>query len=311
MDPDKGFPAPQEPDQPHPGEELEPVIYPELEENIQTAIYMTTPTMAARIKQHSKFNREVSDAIANRYGTDMRNMDWEFNGQPIILNGNDNPKFNLNKWLKLMDSEEEVSQYVDLLNGGHRFTAISRFNVTLPLLYVSGVKPLAIRTMDTGRGRSWKAMLDIDGVLNSNILAKMIPLVHNYRVRGDWKGRKYSTSVLYDSLAQEGEVAEQVAARRNHACQGDLDSGLLAAIDLLCSEIDSDKAHEYCEGIKDGASLPKEHPAYMVREWLIRTKEDGYKQEKIAWLIIDGWNHFHAGEKWTKAKVPASKPTIQ
>jgi hypothetical protein len=184
-------------------------------------------------------------------------------------------------------------------------------NVTLPLLFVSGIDPGAIHTMDTGRTRSFAQMLAIDGETSPEVLAPMITTIHNYREHADWKGRKYSTSVLYEALDKEGDRAREVAIYRNHKNQGKLTKGLLASLDYLFGELDPVQSREFCDGIKDGADLAKDHPAYQAREWLIRTAEEDYTAEDIAWVLIDCWNHFRSGDKVAKIKVPNYKPPIK
>jgi len=285
-------PKPEEPEQ----ENLEPIIYPELDPKIKVKTVMVTPEMAHDILARSRYNRAISPSTVNRYVRDMRSMDWVFNGQAIIFNGL--PE----------DQEEEL----ELLNGGHRLTAVVQGNVTVPLLFVTGIVPAAIRTMDTGRARSFAQMLEIDGETSPDVLAAQIAILHNYREHGDWKGRKYSTSVLYKALAREGQRARDVAKERNHKNQGKLTKGLLAALDYLFGELNPIQSKEFCDAIKDGINLDKDDPRHTAREWLIRTKEDEeYNAEDVAWVLIEAWNRFRAGEKWTKVRVPSSKPEIQ
>lgn len=284
-------PAADEPEQ-----NFEPIVYPTLDPKIKVKTVMVDPEMAREILKRSRYNRAISPSTVNRYIRDMRSMDWVFNGQAIIFNG----------------SPEDQESELELLNGGHRLTAIAQGNVTVPMLLVTGIVPAAIRTMDTGRGRSFAQMLSIDGEISPEVLAAMIAVVHNYREHGDWKGRKYSTSVLYKTLGQEGQRARDVAKERNHKNPGKLTKGLLAALDYLFGAQDAAQAKEFCDAIRDGVNLDKDDPRHASREWLIRTNDDDeYDSQDIAWVLIEAWNRFRAGEKWAKVRVPTSKPEIQ
>jgi hypothetical protein len=278
-------------------ENLEPIVYPPLDPKITVKTVMVDPEMARNILKKSRYNRAISPSTVRRYIRDMRALDWVFNGQAVIFNG----------------SPEDTEGELELLNGGHRLTAVMEGNVTVPLLFVSGIVPVAIHTMDTGRGRSFAQMLAIDGKVSPEVLASMISIVHNYREHGDWKGRKYSTSVLYKTLEKEGERAEEVAKERNHKNQGKLSKGLLAALDYLFGELNPVQAKAFCDAIRDGINLDKDDPRYAAREWLIRTKDDDeYDSQDVAWVLIEAWNRFRAGEKWSKVKsVPSTKPEIQ
>jgi hypothetical protein len=275
---------------------LEPIVYPELDPKIQVKTVTVTPDMARAILARSRYNRGISTSTKNRYIRDMRAFDWVFNGQAIIFNG----------------SPEDEEGELELLNGGHRLTAVAEGNVTLPLLFVTGIVPAAIRTMDTGRARTFAQMLEIDGETSPDVLAAMTSILHNYREHSDWRGRKYSTSILYKTLSQEGNRARAIAKERNHKSPGKLTKGLLATLDYLFGELNPIQSKEFCDAIKDGINLDKDDPRHTVREWLIRTKDDEeYNSEDVAWVLIEAWNRFRGGEKWSKVRVPASKPEIQ
>ena len=275
---------------------LEPIIYPELDPKIVVKTVMVDPEMARDILKRSRYNRAISQSTVNRYVRDMRALDWVFNGQAVIFNG----------------SPEDREGELELLNGGHRLTAVMQGNVTVPLLFVSGITPAAIRTMDTGRARSFAQMLSIDGETSPEVLAALIATLHNYREHGDWRGRKYSTSVLYKTLAREGQRARDVAKERNHKNQGKLSKGLLATLDYLFGELNPIQSKEFCDALRDGINLDKDDPRHAAREWLIRTSDDDeYNSEDVAWVLIEAWNRFRAGEKWSKVRVPGAKPEIQ
>lgn len=243
--------------------------------------------LAREILASHRYNRSKSTSKINQYIRDLRNGRWDFNGQPVIINGD------------------------DLLNGFHRLTAIDESNCTIPLVFEYGIEPLAIRTMDTGRPRTFSQMLDIDGENAPSVLGPMVQLLAAYRANGEFGGKALTTPELYEVLRSE-PTTRDYAPKYSRRVPGNFSTGLLACCHYLFAEKDPELAEQYCTSIVTGESLTREDPAYVLREWLNHADRKDIKTKTVGRLLVDNWNKTRRGEKSPKTvRHPKRCPAIE
>ena len=268
-------------------QDYEPIIYPEPTADFKVEMRMTGRDLARQILVSHRYNRTLSVSKKNQYVRDLRAGRWDWNAQPIIINGD------------------------ELLNGKHRLTAVDESNCTVPLLFVTGIEPKAIRTMDTGRNRTFAQMLDIDGENAPDVLAPMVQLLAAFRAGAEFGGKALTTSELYEALQVEPQTRDY-APQYQRRLPGNISKGLLACCHYLFAEKDAEAAEAYCTGIVTGENLTREDPAYAVREWLNHADKTEVKTKTVGRLLVDNWNKTRRNEKAGKTiRFPKRCPIIE
>lgn len=111
-----------------------------MEQNIETRVEIITPEVAKEYLTHNCVNRSLSPNRIKTYATDMKNGNWELNGEAIQFNKSG-----------------------ELINGQHRLNAIIRANVPVTMLVMRGLSN-DLTLFDRGRNRSVRDSLIISGM---------------------------------------------------------------------------------------------------------------------------------------------------
>lgn len=130
--------------------------------NVTAQVEIVTPAMAQKwINDGVEHNRDIRKGVVRRYVTDIKNGEWEMNGEPFIVN---------NKGL--------------LNNGFHRSYAIVATNTPIVSVVVRGVEPNTYKSMDGGTNRTPADVLRAFGVLShhkekAGTISKYLGLINN------------------------------------------------------------------------------------------------------------------------------------
>lgn len=108
--------------------------------DVSVAIETITPEKAKQYLDHNCVNRRISSDRVKSYAIDMKNKQWEFNGEAIQFN-----------------------QKGELINGQHRLTAIVKSGVSVKMMVMRNL-PNEITLFDRGRTRSVADGMIIDGI---------------------------------------------------------------------------------------------------------------------------------------------------
>jgi hypothetical protein len=120
------------------------------------AVTITPERAAAWLKRHellvktdpTKKNRRLKKSLVDRYGQDMADDRWQFNGETIKL-GSDGR----------------------IIDGQHRLAACVKAKAQFRTLVVDNVTDDSFKTIDVGKVRTGGDLLYIDGHENAVILA--------------------------------------------------------------------------------------------------------------------------------------------
>lgn len=161
---------------------------------VSAQVEMISPAVAELILSNNEKNRPLNKSNLRKIATDMRDGNFHFNGEPII-----------------------ISDEGKLLNGQHRLHAIIESKKTLPFMVVRGVTNEAFKTMDRGKTRSATDTIAVLGYKNASrvsTLARMKIALD----RGDMKqylggsgSYVYSTEEIVSKISDCPEIYEAVS----------------------------------------------------------------------------------------------------
>lgn len=265
---------------------MKPNVTPINGDKPRVSIVAVDPTTAARwLEKNIANNRPLKRAKIAGYVRDMRGGGWHMNGETLKFN---NQGF--------------------LIDGQNRLTAVIESGVTVAFAVVHGVDPEALKTIDTGSGRSFADHLRIVERDNSKTLAAVIRRVVMWETGNPTNTGKGSPTPgeMEQFLADfpEIEFSALVASSLRQRCM--LPASIIGLCHFLFARIDPEQAMWFLERTGDGDSLPAQHPIAALRERLIRMRITGgriQETEALA-LVIKAWNAFRAGESRTKLQMP-------
>lgn len=247
------------------------------------------PVKAQGLIDGSKYNRKVSKRTVTKYAREMKAGKWHFNGQPFIMNG------------------------AMLLNGAHRCKAVVDSGVTIPIVMVTGVEETAIRTMDTGKARTFDQMLAIDEEAAPRQLASLIAYLCSYRSTdgASFAQEGFTTTDKYERLEAEPET-KKVAPFYARRTSLKVSPGLLACCAYLFRQKDQQQAEQFMIAILDGEDIQTGDPAYAFREWVLKLDPERPKGlvAQIGYALVFCWNAFRQGTQVTKLRAPKRCPEI-
>lgn len=262
-------------------------------------VSLVTPSQAQAWLARNSRNRPVSAPTAARYVRAILRREWLVNGEPVILDRDDN-----------------------LLDGQHRLEAILRVGIPLPITVVWGVDPAAFVTLNTGKTRSLADVLEINGEAKCRTLASCARLLHNYytgTLQQHGGGVKPSHAQLLSIIAEHPGVKDALAKIQPLCKHGKHPPSVFAFLYYLCDRVHPDRAGDFFERLLSGAGLRLDTPEYALSRILSDERRAMYWQtsvgrvEMIA-LCIKAWNLFIVGEpckllRWQSG--PGKFPAVQ
>ena len=237
-----------------------------------------TPEIAQHWLTFNTSNREITQAKVEQFKRDMERGDWHEQGDTIRF------------------------AYGKLLDGQHRLIALTLAGVTLPMIAVHGLDPETQANMDTGRGRTPRDVLSIEGL-------------------GSWESRTFGAAV-HTIIAYESGLALYSARKslnrevRNYYlehraaieatiqfCKGlprkhpVVPHATTMALHYITAKIDRDAADTFFLRLLSGESITKSSPLYFLRSRLMTDLLEKKKRTEYERLhfIVKTWNAVRKG----------------
>ena len=243
-----------------------------------------TPKKAKELLEKNTGNRIVSPKRVAQYAQNMVDGDWEENGESIIFD------------------KKGV-----LKNGQHRLKATIKADHTWNAVVVTEVEPKVMHTLDTGKFRSLKDFLDIEGYKNTAAKAAILKAIiacnkgyvyHSNKLVGlqyitigeaanFYEDNKEGVNLLYKTASSVYKVATDKVLSLTQA----------AKILYLLKGFDvNENVKTFLEHIV-GISIAKNTSAYYVYRNLSRAKSLGnvLNEKWVLGLIIKAWNNYING----------------
>lgn len=249
------------------------------------------PELAAEMLKANPDNRSLSPITVDAYVRAMTNGEWRHVSDPIRLN---------------RDNE--------VLDGGHRLTAIVKSGTTHTFMVVRGIPTEHRKVMDQGRPRTTRDNLAMLGITNHNAKATIASLLIRWEM-GDPSNNRVKIQNQQGTdyvLANDHALTRAYAQARAAKVAIGLSIGTGGAVFYKANAIDVFQANEFFNGLVTGAGVDAGSPILTVRNAIIRIKQaDRTSRRRITtpeelYYIVRAWNGFRSGEYLTKVQLPAS-----
>lgn len=252
---------------------------------LTSSVRSITPALAQRWLNTQHVNRSPRQTYVDQLAGAMERGEWELNGEAIVLDATGN-----------------------LLDGQHRLLAVVQSGKTIRSVVVEGVDAKAFATIDSGRSRTLKDVLQIRGEGFAGHLAAALNWLAVYRRTGQFRLDHSGPQTIHQAellLAgcpglRESVKAGDAATRRQRL---GISGPLLGAMHYVFSEIEASDAEFFFEQLRVGAGMATTDPIQVLRERLLaaagsRSQRALTATEATA-LVIKAWNLYRSGERIT------------
>lgn len=240
-----------------------------------------TPEIAQHWLTFNTGNRCLVNARIEQFKGDMERGEWAENGETIRFS------------------------YGKLLDGQHRLTALVLAGVTLRLPCIFGLDPESQVTMDTGRGRTPRDVLSIEGLgkWESGVFGAAVHGIISAR-----NGSPPSSSVKYTNRAVRNFFLEnQSAIKSSLRVLHDLPRkptplpfSRAMTFHFLFAEKDAELADWFFSRLYIGDGLRTTSPMFHLRQRLMNDMVTKNKRSPFVEcaFLIKTWNALRHGNSW-------------
>jgi len=240
--------------------------------------YVLHPNTAAYwVANLNIHNRNLRTSGVSGYAIDIHTGGWDFNGDTIRF-----------------DTDGAM------FDGQHRCSAIAAEGVSVPVILVTGLEPVAQDTTDTGMRRTFADTLKLAGETDVSNLAAVTMAAFLWKT-GQIRRLRTGVSVrmLQKVLRDYPELrdAVHVATRVRKAIP--MQNSVAGLASWLFAQIDQDDHDDFFNKLATGTDLGENSPIRRLRERLIsdsKAKTHLPRVEVLA-LTIKAWNFYRAGEE--------------
>lgn len=193
------------------------------------------------------------------------------------------------------DSTDAIGLDADggVVNGQHRLTGVVRTGITIRALVVRNVRPEVIRVIDTGRGRSFTQLLQMQGTVpNATVVAPAIEWLYKVNNGFEQTGpRAFAATIpqLLDLFNKNPHIVESVAPATDVFKVSNLPpKPHLCAYHYMMASVDSGMADDFFNALATGVDLAERAPVRILRERLLKENAKDKVNQKKGWEI-DAW----------------------
>lgn len=281
------------------GANINPAFDVPLRKAYGTTEVRVTPEIAQHWLTFNTSNREVTQAKLEQFHADMERGEWKMQGDTIRF------------------------AYGKLLDGQHRLMAVALSGVTLPMLVVHGLDPETQANMDTGRGRTPRDILSIEGLdkWESSTLGSAIHSIMAYESglalysARKFLNREVRNYYLEHRAAIEATVQVCKSLPRKHPI---VPHARTMALHYIFAKFDRDAADQFFARLMTGEMVAKSSPIFHLRQRLLSDLIDKRKRSAFEQLafIVKTWNSVRRGgsvktEAFMRVREGEAFPEIQ
>ena len=249
--------------------------------------YTMTPEKAQELLNNNPKNRNLSKPLARKYASDMKDVLWVYNGDPIRVNDRG-----------------------ELIDGQHRLQACVYAGVPFECELIEGLPDSVMPTIDAGRRRSASDALHMmsGGNASHNAgVAASARQVLNYCC-GFAPNMAQSTPAIVRFLTRFPTLSD--AYKMGMKAKGVLVPGPLGAVLFLGQRAPTmeRRAISFVDGVATGADLKMGDPRLAIREAFInrRTAAVSMRLPEPLWCFIAtarAWNAWATGQELERINV--------
>lgn len=254
-----------------------------------------TPQVAAALIENKAQNRTPNARHVENIASAIRNGEFEFNGESVI-----------------------VDQNGKLIDGQHRCLAVIDAGQSIDALIVRGIRNKAFATIDQAAKRTPGQVLTMDGVPDGNNVAATVRLVEAYK-RGVpmWDLSQFRPSPAYikERVAFYGALQPDMAAAWPVVAQLGGSKSYYAALHYLFAEKDRVRAEQFFTVLAHGEGLSSGDPILALRNYLIAERASKVRIDQVKRhtfiAFVSAWNACRTGRQLRRIKADVqSVPAI-
>jgi hypothetical protein len=257
-------------------------------DGIFTVEQTLTAPLARLLLDMNLDNRRASKWTVKNYARQMRDGNFEVNGQAII-----------------------ISVCGNLNDGQHRLLSALEADVELSMLFTFGVKRDTRKTLDQGRRRTAADFLTMDGEEATIAAAGVAHLLWQWRTLGEIK-RQPETRPAASEIAKYAEAnidqirnSLRVTPRKGSTIVGGFP--VLPFCHAIFGEIDMEQATDFITRLVNGHNIKENSGLMSVRRSFMR-RERLTKAERVE-LIVRAWNADREDREIT-GSLPIHRKTV-
>lgn len=238
-------------------------------------VTLVTPKMAEEWLEKNANNRPLANAAVNRYVHYIKTGQWRVNGEPLILDPDEN-----------------------LLNGQHRCNAIVKAEMAIPMVVIIGIDRDAFLTLDQGKIRSAADTLSVIGEEKARALASALSWLNRYETNTiDYRGPRLSNVEIVQLLNEFPRIKESMAYVLPRIQKGIHAPGPWTFLHYICTSRHPE--HEaFFDQVLKGADLKQDSPAHrLTRKLTVMAKQPGKTQAQMVQVIALTIKAFNATVK--------------
>ena len=234
------------------------------EKGIKASVVDVTPEMAKEWLSHNCKNRKINMNIVAKYANDMKNGNWELNGESIAFN-----------------------QDGTLINGQHRLKAVIVSDTVVPMMVVTGLDN-ATALFDRGRNRRTSDYLVMNAELPAILTRRNSVSAINMHVDA-FKGRYAKSDAEIKQVIKKHEdgltkACEICYKSKKGAVRSDTAINVLATMYAIEAGVSPDELAEFWKIFESGINYDKERNAPIIlRNDYINIKNYSCKYKKGEW----------------------------
>jgi len=248
---------------------------------ITSTIETLTPSQCKNFLERNSHNREVRPATVRLYSKQMKNSEWEINGEPIIIADNG-----------------------DVMDGQHRMLACIDADIPFTTLVVRNINRSMFHTIDTGKVRNGSDVLTINGL--SPEIARTCSTASAFCLTFDAFGTTNSGAhgTYLTTPAKRSDwvlknqriitIAEKIHSFGRYRL---LSAGQIAFLWFFMEKQNMDATNDFFEGFLSGANLAENDTRLILRTRLESQKSASRKWDARAKMgaTIRAWDWFCRG----------------
>ena len=257
------------------------------------SVQVFTPEIASEILGNTSVQRDVIQSHVKWLAGQMKSGAFKLNGETIILTGS--------------IENGVVSDGCAALDGQHRLWACVMAGVPFKSLAVFNISANAFDTIDTGRVRSAKNVLDIElhgrkvpaKVRSMASTAIKIVLAFNQKtLRFDRNRMRAVTNADISKFVREDPSLIDLALDIHELGRPPLPPSHLVAVMYMVSPGFPDAIDDFARPLVTGAGLSVDSPVYKLREKLIAMDRKRFylSMDSSMHLLIKTWNAHATGK---------------
>lgn len=246
---------------------------------MKTELRNITPELATKMLEKNFNNRKISDRHVVYLSNQMRDNQWQFDGQPV-----------------------RFDKFGRLLDGQHRLSAVVKSGKTIQFLIVSGLDESTFKVMDTGKNRSAGDVLSVMGLKYSTDIASIAKTVLAFKRNSfSHSATRVVNSEIVEWYNNNDNIVDIIRQADSHrsSFSGVLSRSHISVFMYLFNEINIEASEEFIRKLCTGLAIDIDSPIFILRKKLISDKMSKARlpqREKFA-LICKAWNLYRLDKK--------------